>query len=76
MIARDGVHMGARFVLGDFEQRIMADPDVLGMLYAGSRGRGYGRSLLGSRYHDHFVAGNFIPLGITQDEDRLPDHQR
>jgi hypothetical protein len=24
----------------DFEQRIMADPDVLGMLYTGSRGRG------------------------------------
>jgi hypothetical protein len=32
--------MGVHFPLSDFEQRIMADPDVLGMLYCGSRGRG------------------------------------
>jgi hypothetical protein len=32
--------MGVHFPLADFEQRIMTDPDVLGMLYCGSRGRG------------------------------------
>jgi len=37
---RDEPRMGVHFPLADFEQRVMADPDVLGMLYAGSRGRG------------------------------------
>jgi hypothetical protein len=32
--------MGVDFPLADFEQRIMADPDVLGMMYHGSLGRG------------------------------------
>ena len=32
--------MGVDFPLTDFEQRILADPDVLGMLYNGSLGRG------------------------------------
>jgi hypothetical protein len=32
--------MGVHFPLADFEQRIMADPDVLGMMYNGSLGRG------------------------------------
>jgi len=32
--------MGAFFPLADFEQRIAADPDVLGMMYNGSLGRG------------------------------------
>jgi hypothetical protein len=40
MIERDEPRMGNHFPLADFEQRIIADPDVLGMLYAGSRGRG------------------------------------
>jgi hypothetical protein len=32
--------MGVHFPLAGFEQRIAADPDVLGMLYTGSLGRG------------------------------------
>jgi hypothetical protein len=32
--------MGVHFPLVDFEQRIIADPDVLGMMYNGSLGRG------------------------------------
>ena len=32
--------MGMHFPLADFEPRIMADPDVLGMMYNGSLGRG------------------------------------
>lgn len=40
VIDRDEPCMGIDFPLADFEQRIMADPDVLGMLYNGSRGRG------------------------------------
>jgi len=36
----DEPRMGVHFPLADFEQRIMADPDVLGMLYTGSLGRG------------------------------------
>ncbi len=40
VIERDEPRMGVHFPLSDFEQRIMADPDVLGMLYNGSRGRG------------------------------------
>ncbi len=40
VIKRDEPRMGVHFPLSDFEQRIMADPDVLGMLYCGSRGRG------------------------------------
>jgi hypothetical protein len=32
--------MGVHFPLDDFEQRIMADPNVLGMMYNGSIGRG------------------------------------
>jgi hypothetical protein len=32
--------MGVNFPLADFEQRIAADPDVLGMIYTGSLGRG------------------------------------
>jgi hypothetical protein len=40
MMDRDEPHMGVHFPLADFEQRIMTDPDVLGMLYCGSRGRG------------------------------------
>jgi hypothetical protein len=31
--------MGVHFPLADFEQRILADPDVLGMMYNGSLGR-------------------------------------
>jgi hypothetical protein len=31
--------MGGHFPLAAFEQRILADPDVLGMLYTGSLGR-------------------------------------
>lgn len=31
--------MGRHFPLADFEQQILADPDVLGMLYNGSLGR-------------------------------------
>ncbi len=40
VIDRDEPRMGVHFPLADFEQRIMADPEVLGMLYCGSRGRG------------------------------------
>lgn len=40
MIEMNEPRMGVHFPLADFEQRIMADPDVLGMLYCGSRGRG------------------------------------
>src|SRR5215207_4035075 len=40
VIKRDEPRMGVYFPLSDFEQRIMADRDVLGMLYCGSRGRG------------------------------------
>src|SRR5829696_6976285 len=40
VIDRDEPRMGVYFPLSNFEQRIMADPDVLGMLYNGSRGRG------------------------------------
>ena len=40
MFEHDEPRMGVHFPLSDFEQRIMADPDVLGMLYTGSRGRG------------------------------------
>lgn len=36
--------------LADFEQRIMADPDLLWMMYHGSLGRGDG-----DRYSDAFV---------------------
>ena len=36
----DDPRMGVHFPLADFEQRIAADPDVLGMLYVGSLGRG------------------------------------
>lgn len=32
--------IGVDFPLADFEQRILADPDVLGMMYNGSLGRG------------------------------------
>src|SRR5215212_5482401 len=39
--------MGAHFPLADFERRILADPDVLGMMYNGSLGRGDG-----DRYSD------------------------
>jgi hypothetical protein len=35
-------HMGVDFPLAEFEQRILADPDVLGMVYTGSLGRGAG----------------------------------
>lgn len=40
--ARDGSErrLGVFFPLAAFEQRIMADPDVLGMMYNGSLGRG------------------------------------
>src|SRR5690348_10276187 len=38
---------GAFFSMADFEQRIAADPDVLGMMYVGSQGRGDG-----DRYSD------------------------
>jgi hypothetical protein len=34
--------LGIDFPLAEFEQRIMADPDVLGMVYTGSLGRGSG----------------------------------
>jgi hypothetical protein len=34
--------LGVDFPLADFEQRILADPDVLGMVYTGSLGRGGG----------------------------------
>jgi hypothetical protein len=34
--------MGVDFPLAEFEQRILADPDVLGMVYTGSLGRGGG----------------------------------
>ncbi len=40
VIEKDEPHMGVYFPLADFEQRILADSDVLGMLYCGSRGRG------------------------------------
>src|SRR5262245_63485357 len=40
MIDRHEPRMGVYFPLADFEQRIMADPDVLGMMYNGSLGRG------------------------------------
>jgi hypothetical protein len=40
MINRHEPRMGVHFPLADFEQRIMADPDVLGMMYNGSLGRG------------------------------------
>jgi hypothetical protein len=40
VIKRDEPRMGVHFPLSDFEQRIMADPEVLGMMYNGSRGRG------------------------------------
>jgi hypothetical protein len=40
MIDRDEPRMGVHFPLADFEQRIMADSDVLGMMYNGSLGRG------------------------------------
>ena len=40
VIERDEPRMGVHFPLADFEQRIIADPDVLGMLRCGSRGRG------------------------------------
>ena len=36
----DERRMGVNFPLADFERRIVADPDVLGMLYVGSLGRG------------------------------------
>jgi hypothetical protein len=34
--------MGVDFPLAEFEQRILAEPDVLGMVYTGSLGRGGG----------------------------------
>ena len=34
------LRMGRHFPLADFEEQILADPDVLGMLYNGSLGRG------------------------------------
>ncbi|MDQ2997456.1 MAG: hypothetical protein M3R61_10420 [Chloroflexota bacterium] len=40
VIEKDEPRMGVHFPLADFEQRIMADPDVLGMMYNGSLGRG------------------------------------
>ena len=40
VIDRDEPRMGVDFPLADFELRIMADPDVLGMMYNGSLGRG------------------------------------
>jgi len=40
MMDRDEPHMGVHFPLADFAQPIMTDPDLLGMLYCGSRGRG------------------------------------
>ena len=40
MTDQDKTRMGVHFPLADFEQRIMADPDVLGMMYNGSLGRG------------------------------------
>jgi hypothetical protein len=40
VIERDEPRMGIHFPLADFEQRIMADPEVLGMMYNGSLGRG------------------------------------
>jgi len=39
VIERDEPRMGVDFPLAHFEHRIMADPDVLGMLYCGSRVR-------------------------------------
>jgi len=33
-------HLGVSFPLGDFTQQLLADRDVLGLLYAGSHGRG------------------------------------
>jgi Ser/Thr protein kinase RdoA (MazF antagonist) len=42
MSDRDEPRMGAFFPLADFERRILADPDVLGMIYHGSLGRGDG----------------------------------
>jgi hypothetical protein len=47
VIDRDEPRIGVHFPLADFEQRILADPDVLGMLYCGSRGRG-----VADRYSD------------------------
>lgn len=35
-----GQRTGMNFPLADFEQRILADPDVIGMMYNGSLGRG------------------------------------
>src|SRR5215213_10142654 len=40
-------HLGVHFPLADFERQILADPDVLGMMYNGSLGRGDG-----DRYSD------------------------
>jgi len=40
MFKCDKPRIGVDFPLADFTQRIMSDPDVLGMLYTGSRGRG------------------------------------
>jgi hypothetical protein len=40
VIKRHEPRMGVHFPLSNFEQWIMADPDVLGILYCGSRGRG------------------------------------
>ncbi len=40
LIGDGELRLGVDFPLATFEQRIMADPDVLGMLYTGSLGRG------------------------------------
>lgn len=40
MFKSDQPHVGVDFPLADFTQRILSDPDVLGMLCTGSRGRG------------------------------------
>lgn len=40
VLERDEPRVGPRFPLAEFEQRIMADDDVLGMMYNGSLGRG------------------------------------
>src|SRR5262245_31243344 len=40
MTDRHEPRMGVHFLLAEFEQRILADPEVLGMMYNGSLGRG------------------------------------
>jgi hypothetical protein len=40
LVSGDKLRLGVDFPLAAFEQRILAEPDVLGMLYTGSLGRG------------------------------------